>query len=72
MTPVSVIEGKELPGFERSIFSHSGCDQLEVVNDDFFVRVKYTSTSSLVVAPRSEKFGGKMVVRVACHFSNKG
>ena len=38
---------------------------------DFFVHVQYTSTSPPVVAPCSEKFGGKMVVRVACHFTNE-
>ena len=53
-------------------FFYSWYDHSEVVNDDFFVRVQYTSTFSLVVETCSEKFGGKMVVRVACHFSNKG
>ena len=42
------------------------------MNDGFLVRVKYTSASSLVVAPCSEEFGGNMVVRFACHFVNKG
>ena len=39
---------------------------------DKTVRVQYTSASSLVVAPRGEKFGGNMVVRVARHFADKG
>ena len=38
---------------------------------DFFVCVQYTPMPSLVVAPFSEKFGGEMVVRVACHFPNE-
>ena len=42
------------------------------MNYGFFVRVQYTSTLSLVVAPRSENFGGKMVVIVVFQFSNEG
>ena len=72
MSPVSVIDGKMRPCFECSSFYHSWYDEAEVVNDGFFFHVQYTSASSLVVAPFSEKFGGKMVVRVVCHFSNKG
>ena len=64
MSPVSVIEGKVRPCFERSSFSHSLYDEAEVVNDGFLVRVQYTSASSLVVATCGEKFSGKMVVRV--------
>ena len=37
---------------------------------DFF-RVQYNSMVSLVVAPFSENFSEKMVVRVSCHFSNE-
>ena len=72
MLPVSVIDGKMRLCFERSSFVHSWYDESEVVNDVFFVRVQYTSTYSLVVALCIDKFGGKMVVRVACHFSDKG
>ena len=60
------------PYFECSGFVHYRFDQTEVVNDGFFVHVQYTSTLSLLVAPFSEKFYGKMVVRVVCHFSYKG
>ena len=42
------------------------------MNDGFIVCVQYTSASSLMVAPRNEKFGGKIFFRVACHFSDKG
>ena len=42
------------------------------MNYGFLVRVQYASALSLVVAPCREKFGGKMVIRVACHFSDKG
>ena len=72
MPPVSVIEGKVRPCFERSTFVHSWYDEAEVVNYRFLVRVQYTPASSLVVALCGENFGGKMVIRVACHFSNKG
>ena len=71
MLPVSVIDGKMRPCFECSSFVHFWYDELEVVNYGFLVRVQYTSTLSLVVAPCSEKFGGKMVVRVVCHVSNE-
>ena len=71
MSPVYVIDGKVLPCFERYGFVHSWYYEAEVVNNGFIVRVQYNSTSSLVVAPCGEKFGGNMVVRVACHFSNK-
>ena len=57
--------------FECSGFIQSKYDESEVVIYVFFVRVQYTSTSSLAFAPYSEKFGGKMVFRVACHFSNE-
>ena len=50
MLPVSVIEVKVRPYFERSVFVHSRYDEAEVVNDIFLVRVNYTSASSLVVA----------------------
>ena len=59
------------PVFECSDFFHSWYDETEVVNNGFFVYVQYTYTLSLVVATCSESFGGKMVVRVACHFSNE-
>ena len=39
--------------------------------DNGFFCVQYTSTSSLLVSPCSEKFGGEMVVRIACHFPNE-
>ena len=42
------------------------------MNSGFIVCVQYTSVPSLVVAPCGEKFDGNMVVRVACHFANKG
>ena len=71
MSPVSVIDGKTRPYFECSGLVHSWYDDTEVVNNGFFVRVQYISTSSLVVEPCSEKFGGEMVVRVACHFPNE-
>ena len=64
MLPVSVIEGKVCPCFERSCFVHSRYDEAEVVNDGFLVLVYYTSTLSLVVARHGENFDGKMVVRV--------
>ena len=57
--------------FERSGFVHSKYDKAEVVNNGFLVRDHYTSASSLLVAPCGEKFGGKMVVRAACHFANR-
>ena len=59
------------PCFEPSGFVHSRYTEADVVNDVFIVCMQYTSTSSLVVVPRGEKFGGKMVVRVACHFPIK-
>ena len=71
MLPVSIIDGKVRPCFECSGFVHSWYYEAEVVNNGFFVRIQYTSTSSLVVAPFSEKFGGKMVVIIACHFTNE-
>ena len=72
MLPLSIIGGKVCPCFDCSVFVHYCYDEVEFVNDVFVVRVKYTSTLSLVVAPCGEKFGGKMVVRVECQFSNKG
>ena len=51
---------------------HSRHDEEEAMNYVFLVCVKYTSALSLVVAPRSDKFGGNMVVIIACYFSNKG
>ena len=72
MSPVSVIKGKVFPCFERSGFVHSMFYDMEVVYNGFLVRVQYTSASSIVVAPRGEKFCGKMVFRVACHFNDKG
>ena len=42
------------------------------MNDGFLIHVQYTSTFYLLVVPCGEKFGGRVVVRVACHFSNKG
>ena len=71
MPPVFVIKIKLCLCLERSGFVHSKYDEAEVVNYGFLVRVQYTSMSSLVVAPRGEKFGGKMVIIVACHFANK-
>ena len=59
------------PCFEHSGFVHSRDDKVEVVKNAFLVCVQYTSASSLVVAPCGEKFGGMMVFRVVCHFSNK-
>ena len=38
---------------------------------DFFVRVQYTSMSSLAVAPCSENFGGEIIVIIPCHFPNE-
>ena len=70
MLPVSIIDGKVRPYFERSSFVHSWYDESEFVNDGFLVRVQYTSTSSLVIAPCGDKFGGKMVVIFTWHFSN--
>ena len=55
-----------------ALFYHSRYDEVEVLNDGFLVYVKYTSAFSLVVAPRGEKFGGKMFARVAYQFVNKG
>ena len=52
-------------------FSHSWYDESEVMNNEFIICVQHTSTLSLVVAPCDEKFGGKMFVIFACHFSNK-
>ena len=72
MLPVSVIDGKVRPCFERSSFVHSWYDESEVVSNGFLVRVQYTSVLSLVVAPHGANFGWKMVVRLAHHFSNKG
>ena len=72
MSPVSVIEGKVRPCFERYGFSQTRYDEAEVTSNGFLVRVQYTSTSYLVVAPRGEKFGGNMVIRIACQFVNEG
>ena len=36
------------------------------MNDGFLVRVQYASASSLVVTPHGKKFGGEMVVIIAC------
>ena len=60
------------PCLERSGFVHSGYDEAEVVSDGFLFRLQYTYASFLVVAPRGEKFGGNMVIRVACYFADKG
>ena len=57
--------------FLSAPFFHSWYDETKVVDNGFFVCVQYTSTFSLVVAPCSEKFGGRMVVRIACHFPNE-
>ena len=70
MLPVSVIKGKVRSCFSRSGFSHCRYEEAEVVNYGHPVRVQCTSASSLVVAQHSENFGGKMVARVACHFSD--
>ena len=43
----------------------------EVVNDGIIVIVKYTSAPYFVVEIRGDKFGGNMVIRVACQFSDK-
>ena len=71
MMPVFVIEGKLHPCIEHSVFVHSRYDEAEVVNDGFIVCVHYISALSLLVSPRVKKFGGNMVVIIACHFSNK-
>ena len=60
-----------LPCFERSSFVHYRYYEAEVVNNGFLVPVQYTSAVSILVAPRGENFGGKMVVRVVYHFSNE-
>ena len=60
------------PFIEHYGFVHSRYDEAEVVNDELFVGVKYTSESSLVVAPRGEKCFGKMVIIFACNFADKG
>ena len=72
MLPVSVIESKVRPYFERSSFVHYRYDESEVVNGGYIVCVQYTFASSLVIAPHGDKFGGKMVVRVVFQFANKG
>ena len=72
MLLVSAIEGNVLPFVERSVFVHSGYNEAEVVNDGFLVFLKHTSALYVVVAPHGENFCGKMVVRVACHFNDKG
>ena len=41
------------------------------MKNGFFVCMQYTSMSSLVVEPGIEKFGGEIVIRVACHFPNE-
>ena len=61
-----------LPFLDHSGFVHSRYDKAEVFNDRFLASVQCTPALFLVVAPRGEKFGGKMVVRIACHFSDKG
>ena len=72
MLPVFGIEEKVCSCFERLGFVHSRYGKTKVVNYRFIVCVQYTSASSFVVETFCEKFGGKMVVRVACYFDNKG
>ena len=72
MPLVFVIEGKVSPCIERSIFFHSRYDKTKVVNDGFIFYVQYTSASFLMVSPRCEKFDGKIFIRVAGHFADKG
>ena len=43
MSPVSVIDGKVRPCFERSGFVHSWYNKSEVANDGFLVRVQYVN-----------------------------
>ena len=59
-----------LPYLERSGFVHSRYDK--AVNDGCLFCVQCIYASSLVVVPLGENFGGKMVVRFACHFDDKG
>ena len=63
MSPVSVINGKAIPCFEHSGFSHSWYDEAEVANDEYIVPFNYTSASYPVVASFSKKFSGNMVIR---------
>ena len=60
------------PYLEISNFVHSSYDEAEVVDDGRLVLVMYASASSLVVKPQGNKFGGNMVVRIVCHFSDEG
>ena len=41
------------------------------MKDEFLVHVQYASVPSLVITPRGKKFGGEMVVRIVCHFSDE-
>ena len=72
MPPVFIIKGKVHPFLERYGFVHSRYDKAELVNNGFLVHVQYTSAFSLVVTRRGNKFGGKMVVIIVYHFTDKG
>ena len=53
------------------MFSNPGMKK-NVVSYGFIVYVQYTSALFLVVAPHFYKFGGKIVIRVAGQFDDKG
>ena len=72
MTPVFVIKEKVCPCLECCRFVQSRYDEADVVDGGLLVYVYCIPAPSLVVTPRGKKFGGNMVVRIACHFSNEG
>ena len=69
--PLFVIKRKVHPCLEHSSFVHSRYDKSEVVGCVLLAHVKYASVSSLVVTSHGKNFGGKMVIRDACHFSDE-
>ena len=71
MLPVLVIEGKVRPCLGHSIFFQSRYDKAEFVNDGCLVHMQYTSALSLVITPRGKKFGGKIIIVIACHLVDK-
>ena len=72
MTPIFVIKVKMHQCLKRAVIIHCKYDKAQVVDDGLLVHVQYDSAAYIVVTPRGNKFGGKIVVKLACHFSDEG
>ena len=72
VVPVAAIKGVICPRGEATVFLCGGDDELEVLRDVLFVRLKRGSTFPRVVAPRGEELSGNLTVVVPDDFPDEG